>query len=324
MNLRFVEAFIWVVRLGGVTRAAERLNLTQSAISSRIAALEEELGTSLIDRRAKGFRLTWAGERFLSFAERFLDLKRRMQLELGASEQEPFVLRIGAIETVLHSWLLDLVNRLKAENPRIALEITVEMTPVLNDYLRRGTLDLVFTAAPAHGEALLTRALPPMEMVLVGPAALADAPLSVEAVLAHELMTFQRGSQPHVALESVLQRLGRPGKRAHCLSSVSALVELAEGGFGLATLPRRTALSLARRYAIAILDTDLPLDPLPIFASHRPMEETPGLAQALERADALARAAEATPAARGVDFSPAPPFNTHDGDGVLAATGVAP
>lgn len=311
MNLRFVEAFVWVVRLGGVTRAAERLNLTQSAVSSRIAALEEELGTSLVDRRGKGFRLTWAGERFLSFAERFLDLKRRMQMELGASEQEPFVLRIGAIETVLHSWLLDLVNRLKAENPRISLEITVEMTPVLNDYLRRGTLDLVFTAAPATGDSLITRALPAMEMVLVGPVALArDTPLSVDEVLAQELMTFQRGSQPHVALESVLQRLGSPHKRAHCLSSVSALVELAEGGFGLATLPRRTAQALSRRYAIAIIDTDLQLEHLPIHASHRPLEETPGLAQALERADALARAAEST---RHIDLRKLAPFNSGSG-----------
>ena len=44
MNLRFVEAFYWVVALKSVTRAAEKLFLTQSAVSSRIAVLERELG----------------------------------------------------------------------------------------------------------------------------------------------------------------------------------------------------------------------------------------------------------------------------------------
>ena len=44
MNLRFVEAFVWVARLKSITRGAEKLCLTQSAVSNRIAALEEELG----------------------------------------------------------------------------------------------------------------------------------------------------------------------------------------------------------------------------------------------------------------------------------------
>lgn len=54
MNLRFVEAFYWLVTLRSVTRAAEKLHLTQSTMSSRVAALEQELGTLLLDRRAKG------------------------------------------------------------------------------------------------------------------------------------------------------------------------------------------------------------------------------------------------------------------------------
>ena len=68
MNLRFVEAFYWASSLKSVTRAAEKLFITQSALSSRIAALEEELGVLLLDRRDKSFRLTVAGTRFAAFA----------------------------------------------------------------------------------------------------------------------------------------------------------------------------------------------------------------------------------------------------------------
>ncbi len=46
MNLRFVEAFHWAASLGGVTRAANKLHITQPALSSRIAALEEEMGSN--------------------------------------------------------------------------------------------------------------------------------------------------------------------------------------------------------------------------------------------------------------------------------------
>lgn len=72
MNLRFVEAFYWAVTLKSVTRAAEKLHVTHSAMSSRIAALEDERGVLLLDRRDKQFRLTIAGTRFHRHAERLL------------------------------------------------------------------------------------------------------------------------------------------------------------------------------------------------------------------------------------------------------------
>lgn len=294
MNLRFVDTFLWVVRLSSVTRAAERLNLTQSAVSARIAALEDEFGAPLIDRQAKGFRLTWAGERFLTHAEHLLDTQRRMRAELGAAEPEAFVLRIGAIETVLHSWLISLVNALKVENPRMGLEITVEMTPVLNDLLRRGALDLVFTAAPVAGNGLRARPLPPEPMCFVGPAAMMGrGRLGVAELCAHDLLTFQRGSHPHVALEEALARLGQPDKRPHCLSSIAALAQLAEGGFGLATLPLSTARPLSRRYGITILDSEIDLVPLPMHAGFRDIGDNPGLSRAIDTAIDFANRAQA-------------------------------
>ena len=63
MNLRFVEAFHWVATLKPASRAAEKLFLTQSAMSARVAALEEEFGALLLDRRDKTLRLTVARSR---------------------------------------------------------------------------------------------------------------------------------------------------------------------------------------------------------------------------------------------------------------------
>ena len=113
MNLRFVEAFYWVVSLKSVSRAAEKLFITQSAMSSRIAALEEELGVLLLDRRDKQFRLTVAGLRFFTHAQRLLALHREIKVEMGAgAPQRAVSLRIGVIESVLHSWLIEWVQHL--------------------------------------------------------------------------------------------------------------------------------------------------------------------------------------------------------------------
>ena len=153
MNLRFVEAFYWVASLKSVTRAADKLFLTQSAMSSRISALEEELGVLLLDRRDRQFKLTVAGQRFFTYAQKLLELQREVKAEMGSATPQSVLMRIGAIESVLHSWLIPWIEKLRLEHPALELELTVETTPILMDQVRRGTQDLVFAAMPAPATA---------------------------------------------------------------------------------------------------------------------------------------------------------------------------
>lgn len=291
MNLRFVEAFVWVARLKSITRSAEKLCLTQSAVSNRVAALEEELGITLLDRRERSFKLTPSGTRFLQYAERLLALQREIKSQLGSPEQMPLSLRIGGIETALHTWLIPMIDLLKKSNRQIELELTIETTPVLVEQLRRGSLDLVFAALPALGEQISNEVLAPLEMVFVGPESMAtQGPIGVDELLAHDLMTFQGGSAPHVALLDLLRSLGSVGKRVHTVSSISALVRLVESGFGIATLPRAAAEQQLPRSRIAILRCDAALAPLPMVASYWSGPAAPELAKALHEALAFARA----------------------------------
>ena len=290
MNLRFVEAFVWVARLQSITRTAEKLFLTQSAVSSRINALEEELGVPLIDRRDRVFRLTNAGNRFLDYAERFLALQLNLKRELGSPEQLPLSLRVGGIETVLHTWMIPLMESLKAEYPKIEFELNVEMTHVLNEQVRRGGLDLVFSASPTIGQGITNVPLAPMEMIFVGrPEMDCSCPLSIQTLLETELLTFQRGSQPHVALLESLARAGINDKRVHTISSISALVKLVESGFGLATLPRAAAIELQKRHCIAPLNCELLLQSLPHYANYWSYSGAPELNEAIAKALTFAR-----------------------------------
>lgn len=270
MNLRFVEAFHWAVSLKSITRAAEKLHITQSALSSRISALEEELGVVLVDRRDKQFRLTIAGQRFHALAVRLLEMQRQVKEEMGNNSARPVALRIGVIESVVHSWLTGWLQQMRQTHPDFALELTVETTPVLVDQVRRGAQDLVFAAVPANDATVRTRALPPMPMAFVGHADLHTQPrYSVLDLSCIELMTFQRGSQPHQALLEVFQREGAPLPRVHAISSISAMVQLVEAGLGMATLPQATAESLMHRMPLRCVPTDISLAPLPIHVSYR-------------------------------------------------------
>lgn len=300
MNLRFVEAFYWAVMLKSVTRAAEKLFVTQSALSSRIAALEEELGVLLLDRRDKSFRLTTAGARFHRHAERLLNLQREIRSELGApAGGGGGMLRVGAIESVLHSWLIEWVQALRREHPALQLELTVETTPVLLDQMRRGTADLVLAAMPAAGDGIETRALAPMPMVFVGQrGAGRTARCSLaELAEANELLTFQRGSQPQVALLDLCRREGVAAPRVHSISSISAMVELVEQGFGVATLPAAALARLAVQRPLVLVRCRADLQPLPIHLSWREDPSTPLVGVAVQRALEIGHVAVAS--ARG-------------------------
>lgn len=270
MNIRFVEAFHWAVSLKSMTRAAQRLHVTQSALSARIASLEEELGTVLVDRREKQFRLTAAGQRFHALALRLLEAHRQLLLEMGTNAGRPMALRIGAIESVVHSWLAGWLQEIRRTHPDFELELTVETSPVLVDQIRRGAQDLVFTAVPALESGVLTRTLPTMPMVFVGHKAHhARSRYSLLDLSTVELLTFQRGSHPHQTLLNLFQRAKTPMPRVHTISSISAMVQLVGAGFGVATLPLAATEALVPQFPLRVLPTEKSLPPLPIHASYR-------------------------------------------------------
>lgn len=300
MNLRFVEAFYWVASLRSVSRAAEKLFITQSAMSSRIAGLEEELGTLLLDRRDKSFRLTVAGARFLIHAQKLLELQRVAKAELsGGNVVGDQVLRVGAIESVMHSWLIDWLSELRKQHQGLAIELTVETTPLLLDHVRRGVVDLAFAAAPATGDGVRSALMPAMPMVFMGNRSVQNKrSYSAEELVAMDIMTFQRGSQPYVALVDLLREANIEGARIHAISSISAMVELVEANFGAATLPYAAAMRLSTNRNVCALRSALSLPPLTIFASYRAdpasINMTAALASACECAERLDAKAKRT------------------------------
>jgi DNA-binding transcriptional LysR family regulator len=274
MNLRFVEAFHWAVELGSVTRAAEKLNITQSALSSRIASLEDELSVLLLDRRERRFRLTVAGQRFHTLATPLLALQRKIKEEIGSGTQVTMALRIGVVESVVHSWLTHWLQQMRETHPNFALELTVETSLVLQDQVKRGVQDLVFCALPAVDSSVRTRELPAMSMAFVGHAERHRRRRYTLADLADlGLLTFQRGSHPHQSLLELFLRHDLQPPRLHAVSSISAIVQLVEAGFGVATLPAAVASKLARFAPLRRLNVDAEIAPLPLYACYR---EDPG------------------------------------------------
>lgn len=269
MNTRFLEAFVWVARLGSFRAAADRLNLTQAAISSRIASLENSFGKRLFDRDVREVRLTSAGRLLLGYAERMLDLGRQMNSALQADTVLSGIVRIGVVETIVHTWLVDFLGTLQEAYPALQIELTAEPTQRLHDQLRRGQLDVTLQSDPVVGESIYNRSIGNMPLAWIGPP---DADISSPRPVAHlveaPLITMTRGSQPHLALLEACRRAGVHHRTLHCIGSIAAIVRLVRARLGIAVMPRAPVRRELEDGALRMIPCTEPLCPLPLVVSY--------------------------------------------------------
>lgn len=272
MNLRFLEAFVWVVRLGSFRAAAERLNLTQAAISSRIATLEDDFGQKLFDRDPRELRLTASGRLLLGYAERMLDLGRDMRSAMNSSQELTGVLRIGVVETVVHTWLPDFLAALRDRHSALEVQLTADSTLRLHDDLRRGHLDIAVQTDAVLHEGISNREIGSMPMGWVGlpeDSRNSNAPLSIGDIVSRPIVTMTRGSQPHRAMLEACRRAGATPKTVHCVGSIAAIIRLMRGGFGIATLPLAAIHGELEAGTLATIPCDVDLGPLRLVVSYR-------------------------------------------------------
>ena len=269
MDLRYVYTFYRAATLKSIAAAAAELRIVPGAAAKRILELENDLNAELRERRPdKQFRLTAAGARFLRDAEQMLDLWGQVKKRVTDPEGLSRPLRLGAIESALHSWLIPWIESLRRQQPELALELTVETTSGLLDMMRGGTLDVVVASLPFQADGVRTRELPSMPMVFAAGIALSTKrKYTLEQLSRHELLTFQRNSQPHLALLERLRAAGLEGARVHAISSIAAMMRLAAGGFGVATLPEPTLDRPGPRTEVRALRCTTTLQPLPIHVS---------------------------------------------------------
>jgi DNA-binding transcriptional LysR family regulator len=272
MNLRFLEAFVWVARLSSFKAAADRLCTTQAGISSRIATLEEQLGVRLFERDRRSVTLTFQGSELLPMAESMLELQAKMRAAVGSPGVSSGTLRIGVMETVVHTWLPALLSRFSRRYPQITIELQSDTSPRLRDELLRGRLDVAFQTESISEGFIENRSIALLAMRWVAAPGLPLAPgtLRLEDIAEQPIISFQRES---IVYRSVLAAAGdsalRTPLRVSFFSSLAAMIELAKTGFGVAPLPVAVVQREVERGELVLLDVDPPLPPLPVYASQR-------------------------------------------------------
>lgn len=266
MNTRFLETFVTVANLGSFRAAAEQLNISQATVSSRISALETELGVDLFDREFHATRITVAGALILDKAKDILATERALHMTLSDPTTAAGRVRLGLVSSVVHTWLCDLIEEVARHYPRLELELTVEATPNIAAAFERGGLDMLLTTEDRHDDTCACAVLPPLAMGWFGPVGMRDEALSLADVVTSPLITFTRNSRPHTTVVALFEERGLRPSIVHCVTSMAAIARLTERGLGIATLP--TACDLTGP-GLCALDVDAELPPLPLYCIWR-------------------------------------------------------
>jgi len=217
VQLRHLRCFVAVAQERHLARAAERLALSQPAVSKTLSELEAIVGTRLVDRSKAGRRgvqgLTAAGEQLLAHALRVLEaLDASAQAVAPAAGGRIERLRVGALPSVAPALLPIALARLRDGWPQVQIMVKSAANGVLLDELRAGELDLVVgrMSDPRLMGGLsfeLLHTEPLVFAVRAGhPLALKAA--SVQAVLGYPLVVYGEGTSPRHNTESFLSARG--------------------------------------------------------------------------------------------------------------------
>ncbi|MEX0694096.1 MAG: LysR family transcriptional regulator [Rhodospirillales bacterium] len=291
MNLKQLEAFLWVARLGSFSKTAERLFTTQPAISSRIANLEDELRTVLFDRDGGTIRVTAAGHGLLPLAEDALGAVQAMRERAGLPAEVSGLLRLGVSETIVQTWLSDLLAELRITYPALDVEISVDVTANLRNELVDHALDLALLMGPVSEYTVTNVPLSeyPLIWAMCPPGGITGPiRMSLRDMLAYPILTFPRNTRPHVEiLEAFRARTGEP-PRLFPSTSLSAIQRMAERGVGIGSLPLEFARNALNDGRLIEIESDWQPTPLNYTASYIADPSRPILARVAEMAQAIA------------------------------------
>ncbi|MFM0170883.1 LysR family transcriptional regulator [Paraburkholderia sediminicola] len=267
MNIRFLETFVTLAQLESFRATARALHATPAAISLRIRSLEDELKTELVDRSTAAFRLTPAGQSLLLLAKNVVDAALALREAAVREVEVGGKLRLGVIETVVHSWLAHYVTHLNATFPHIEVDLTVDSSSVLQRRLLSGELDIAIRLEGIDSTQIVSSAIAsyPVRWIakrgMLSPRA-HDLALRV---LKRPVLTFGRGTAPQVALQSIVHMLARQAGmpteqiRITCSPSVAAIVQLVRDGYGVAGIPSLIVSDALQSGEFV----ELPLRPMP-------------------------------------------------------------
>ncbi len=257
--IRYFRTFLVAAETSSFSAAGARLALTQSAVSTQIRRLEEDLGCTLFDRAGKSVTLSEEGRKLLPEAMRFVELYESMKGRAhSASDTTP--LDLGAVSTVQATLLPGAMKRFRAGFPKTHVNIVPGMSTQLLTQVDARELDVAVLIKPRLGIPQELKWVPLMRERFVGIAP-AGSPRDLKAVLAAmPFIRYNRHSMGGQLVDRYLRRHRLWVEEGMELDEPAVILHMVDEGLGCAIIPSALVPLRAARNVV-----EIPLPGEPIF-----------------------------------------------------------
>ena len=245
LEIRHLRLIAAIAKTGSVTKAAEQVHLTQSALSHQLRDIEERFKTPFFVRLGRRMMLTPSGERVLQTAKRVLDDIDRAEDDVrrlaGGAEG---VIRVCTQCNTGYHWLAPLLTTFNRKHPNVVVNVMADATRRPVSALLNGELDVAVLSDTTNERGLRIHPLFQDEMVaIVSPQhRLAKKGWAAPRAFAEEhLLVYSSVPEESFMLRKVLGPAGLVPKRVSFIMLTEAMIELARAGIGVGVLPRWSA-----------------------------------------------------------------------------------
>ena len=268
MNRNHLALFHAVAQAGGISRGAERLHVSQPAVSKQIKELEDTLGVRLLERLPRGSRLTDGGKLLAQYVQRMAvveeETARAIEEFRGVKRGR---LAVGA-STIIGAYLLpQLFGEFHRQHPDIELELEIANTETIQNQLMAGSIEVGLTEGLMEAEHLDSEVFHEDELVAIAPRG--HPLLKQKRVTARELcrepfILREAGSGTRAVVERALGKRGLKVKPVLSLASPEAIKRAVIAGVGIAIVSRLAISCELQIGSLAVI-------PVKDLAIHRPL-----------------------------------------------------
>ena len=252
ISLELYRIFREVARSGNISRAAQRLFVSQSAVSQAILQLEHKIGGKLFDRSVRGVTLTAEGEVLFSHIDDAILLIENAQAKFAEMKAiRAGGIKIGASDTICSLFLLPILKRFNDKHPEIRISVANRTTRESIELLKRAAVDIAFINLPVEDDAALD--ITPVKAIhdcfVAGGkyAFLADETKHLRDLANYPVLTLETISNSRQQMDQFLAGKGIRLQPAIELGSLALLSEFAKIGLGVAATIREEAQDMLER-----------------------------------------------------------------------------
>ena len=240
-NFNHLYYFYVTARHGSVSRAAEELRISQSALSVQIKQFEASLGHKLFDRVRTGVELNDSGEVVFQYAEEAFGDVDRVRNALEAMEHDlTGTISIGTVNSIGIYFLPDILKLFNEENPQVKVGIIFKSPSELVASVRAGKIDFALLTSKRQYPGLTAVPIQKTKMFLVAPP---DHPLAAQETIQlsdlekYPFLGFEEGMEVRAMMDALFRRMSLSIEYAMESSNVATIKHMAMAGLGLAILP---------------------------------------------------------------------------------------